>query len=446
MLENSFVGSAAPKEFSVSELSNKIKEVLELSLGYIKVKGEISGLKIATSGHAYFNLKDNSAILACTCWRPIFSKIPFPLSDGMEVIASGKITSYGGQSRYQLSVERLEPAGIGAMMQILKERRSKLEKEGLFEQARKKPLPFMPARIGIITSITGAVIQDIIHRITNRAPTHIIIWPVTVQGETAANEVANAIDGFNMMDESQRPNILIVARGGGSIEDLWPFNEEVVVRSVYKSNIPVISAVGHETDYTLIDLVADVRAPTPTAAAEFAVPVAKDLTYTLNLYHNKLLGRITGLLDFKQQTIDNFNKILKYQLGYINSLEQKLDELNFKLLDSLPNHIKTKTLILSRFPFERLVPSKILSYKNLELAHQAIDLSKSIKKALENVEYRLNLNSTVFASLDYKNILKRGFTLISDDNGNLLTESCDINSDDKFNIRFFDGVISAKKL
>lgn len=446
MLENSFINIAVPREFSVSELSHKIKEILEQNLGYIKVKGEISGLKIASSGHAYFNLKDNLSILACTCWRPVFSKIPFPLSDGMEVIASGKITSYGGQSRYQLSVDRLEPAGIGAMMQILKERKAKLEKEGLFDQSHKKLLPFMPTRIGIVTSITGAVIQDIIHRITNRSPTHIIVWPVTVQGETAAREVVSAINGFNEMDKEQRPDVIIVARGGGSIEDLWSFNEEIVVRSVYNSNIPIISAVGHETDYTLIDLVADVRAPTPTAAAEFAVPVAADLKYTLGLYYSKLLNRINGLVDYKNQTITNFNTILKYQLSYINSVEQRLDELNFKLLESLPNHIKTKTIILSQFFLERLIPNKILSYKKLELSHHTLDLHRSINKILENIHHRLSLNSVSLASLNYENILKRGFAIISNDDGNALASCKDVKADDKFSIRFFDGTIAAKKL
>ena len=446
MLESSFISPDELKEFSVGELSNKIKEILESNLRYIKVRGEISGLKIASSGHAYFNLKDNSAILSSTCWRPILAKVPFQLGDGIEVIASGKITSYGGQSRYQLSVERLEPAGIGAMMQILKKRKSKLENEGLFDQSLKKPLPFMPAKIGIVTSITGAVIQDIIHRITDRAPTHIIVWPVTVQGETAAKEVANAIDEFNKMDEHARPKLLIVARGGGSIEDLWPFNEEIVVRSVHASHIPVISAVGHETDYTLIDLAADVRAPTPTAAAEFAVPVASDLKYTLSLYHSKLLSRIKNLVEYKHQTIINFDRILRYRLNYINLVEQKLDEINFKLLESLPNHIKTKTIILSQFPLSRLKPDKILNYKTLELNHLTLNLHKVISKTLDDIQYKLNLSSLSLASLDYENILKRGFALISNDEGHLLTSFKAANVDDKFNIRFADGVIRAKKL
>lgn len=233
MLDN-FIANQATKEFSVSEISNKIKELLENNFGYIKVKGEISGLKIASSGHAYFNLKENTAILACTCWRPILAKIKFPLNDGMEVVISGKLSSYAGNSRYQLSVDNLQPAGLGAMLQILNERKARLEKEGLFNKIR-IPIPFLPDKIGVITSITGAVIKDIIHRIRERFPTRIIIWPVSVQGENSGNEIAEAIEGFNNLEEINKPSVIIVARGGGSIEDLWSFNDEILVRAAYNS-------------------------------------------------------------------------------------------------------------------------------------------------------------------------------------------------------------------
>lgn len=434
------------KEFSVTEISNKIKEILESNLNCIRIRGEISGFKLASSGHAYFNLKDSLAILNCTCWRPTMAKIPFQLSDGVEVIATGKLTSYAGQSRYQLSVERLEQAGVGAMMQILKERKEKLAREGLFDKSHKIPIPYMPDRIGVITSITGAVIQDIIHRITYRSPTRLIIWPVSVQGETAATEISGAIDGFNKMDDATRPNLLIVARGGGSIEDLWPFNEEVVVRSVSGSNIPVISAVGHETDYTLIDFVADMRAPTPTAAAEFAVPVAADLKYTINLYHSKLMNKVNNLINFKHQTVSNLNNIFKFQLGYINLCEQKLDIQNFKLSESLPKFLQIKMNILSQFSSGRFKPNKILDYKKLEIKYSIDSLNKVVSKSFEGIFNKFNLCNLMLNSLDYNNVLKRGFSLIITDHGKYVKSANEAYKHDKFSIRFSDGAVKVKKL
>lgn len=333
MLDN-FIVNQATKEFSVSEISNKIKELLENNFGYIKVKGEISGLKIASSGHAYFNLKENTAILACTCWRPILAKIKFPLNDGMEVVISGKLSSYAGNSRYQLSVDNLQPAGLGAMLQILNERKARLEKEGLFNKKR-IPIPFLPDKIGVITSITGAVIKAIIHRIRERFPTRIIIWPVSVQGENSGNEIAEAIEGFNNLEEINKPSVIIVARGGGSIEDLWSFNDEILVRAAYNSKIPIISAVGHEVDYTLIDLAADKRAPTPTAAAEFAVPVRSILNNTLQSYEKILLNNTSRLIKYHEQNIINYDKIHRYLSHYMNNRQQLLDETGFNLLDAV---------------------------------------------------------------------------------------------------------------
>ncbi|CAN0577409.1 unnamed protein product, partial [Ectocarpus sp. 12 AP-2014] len=298
MLEDNLTDNLTQIEFSVSEISGKIKWLLENELGIVKIKGEVSGLKIAASGHGYFSLKDNNAVLAATCWRHNLARANFKLEEGLEVVVTGKITAYAGQSKYQISVESIEPAGSGAFMKILKERRAKLEQEGLFSKDHKQKLPYFPKKIGIITSISGAVIKDIIHRITDRCHTHLVIWPVAVQGENSAAEVSNAIDEFNKLDTKHRPDLLIVARGGGSIEDLWSFNEENVVRSTYNSKIPIISAVGHETDYTLIDLAADVRAPTPTAAAEFAVPVAADLKYTLDVLGSRMYTRLIDLVKF----------------------------------------------------------------------------------------------------------------------------------------------------
>jgi len=261
--------------FSVSELSAALKRTVEGAFDHVRVRGEISGFKRVGSGHCYFTLKDDAACMDAVIWRGQAAAIRFQPEDGIEVIATGRLTTYPARSRYQLVVERLELAGQGALMAMLDKRRRALAAEGLFDEDRKRPLPFAPRRIGVVSSPTGAVIRDILHRLEDRFPTHVVLWPVPVQGEGAAEKIAAAVAGFNAMAE--RPDLLIIARGGGSIEDLWAFNEEVVVRAVAGSAIPTISAVGHETDTTLCDFAADRRAPTPTAAAEMVVPVRAEL-------------------------------------------------------------------------------------------------------------------------------------------------------------------------
>lgn len=267
-------GDNAPA-LSVSELSAALKRTVEDGFAHVRVRGEISGFKRVASGHCYFTLKDDAACIDAVIWRGSANAIRFQPEDGIEVVATGRLTTYPARSRYQIVVERLELAGQGALMALLDKRRRALAAEGLFDEAKKRALPFAPRRIGVVTSPTGAVIRDILHRLEDRFPTHVTLWPVPVQGEGAAEKVAAAIQGFNALAEP--PDLLIVARGGGSIEDLWAFNEEVVVRAVAGSAIPVISAVGHETDTTLCDYAADRRAPTPTAAAEMAVPVRAEL-------------------------------------------------------------------------------------------------------------------------------------------------------------------------
>ncbi len=265
-------------ELTVSELSQSIKRSLEDTFGYVRVRGEVGRVSRPGSGHVYLDLKDDKAVLAAVIWKGTAGRLRFFPEQGMEVVVSGRITTFPGQSKYQIVIETLEPAGEGALMALLEERKKKLTAEGLFDEARKKPLPFLPAVIGVVTSPTGAVIRDILHRLADRFPRHVLVWPVRVQGESCAAEVAAGIAGFNALQRGgpiPRPDLLIVARGGGSLEDLWGFNEEVVVRAAAASDIPLISAVGHETDWTLIDYAADWRAPTPTAAAERAVPVQK---------------------------------------------------------------------------------------------------------------------------------------------------------------------------
>src|ERR1700750_1091838 len=269
------------REFTVSELSSALKRTVEDAYGHVRVRGEISGFRGAhSSGHCYFTLKDESARIEAVIWRTTHARMRFRPQEGLEVIATGKLTTYPGSSKYQIVIEALEPAGIGALMALMEERKKKLAAEGLFDEARKQLLPWLPEVIGVVTSPTGAVIRDILHRLEDRFPRRVLVWPVKVQGEGSAEQVAAAIRGFNALPEGgkiPRPDVLIIARGGGSLGDLWSFNEEIVGRAAAESRIPVISAVGHETDITLIDFAADKRAPTPTAAAEMAVPVKSDL-------------------------------------------------------------------------------------------------------------------------------------------------------------------------
>jgi exodeoxyribonuclease VII large subunit len=281
-------------EWTVSELASALKRTVEDTYGHVRVRGEISGYRGPhSSGHAYFALKDENARIDALIWKGVFGRMRIKPEDGLEIIATGRLTTYPGRSTYQIVIETLEPAGLGALMALLEQRKQKLAAEGLFEEARKQLLPFLPDVIGVVTSPTGAVIRDILHRLADRFPRRVLVWPVRVQGDGAAEEIAAAIRGFNELPEGgsiPRPDLLIVARGGGSIEDLWSFNEEIVVRAAAASLIPLISAVGHETDVTLIDFVADQRAPTPTAAAEIAVPVRAELLSRIDSLARRAIG------------------------------------------------------------------------------------------------------------------------------------------------------------
>jgi exodeoxyribonuclease VII large subunit len=445
MLEDNLTNNASSSVFSVSEISGKIKWLLENNLGIVKIKGEISGLKIATSGHGYFSLKDTNAILATTCWRQSLARIQFKLEEGLEVVVTGRITAYAGQSKYQISADHIEPAGSGAFMQILKERKAKLESEGLFAKEHKQQLPFLPKKIGIITSITGAVIKDIIHRISDRCPTNLIIWPVSVQGESAADEIATAINGFNKLPLEQRPDLLIVARGGGSIEDLWPFNEEIVVRSAYNSVIPIISAVGHETDYTLIDLAADMRAPTPTAAAEFAVPVIVDLKYTIQSLQDRIASKLTNSLRYYLERLDANKRILNQMLNQINNYTQRVDELSFRLVGALPNLLKNKQSSLQYFPITRLQPMKILKYKYLQYKYYSDNLISKKEPLLKAQEHRLILSTSLLTSLDYNNVLKRGYAMIKNQNGHFISTILDAKKSPSLCLKMQDGELLIDK-
>ena len=271
-------------DLTVSELAASLKRTIETNFDRVRVRGELGRVTIARSGHMYADIKDDKAVLNSVMWKGQVDKLPFRPEEGLEVIAEGKLSIYAGRSNYQLIASSMRPAGAGALMQLLEERKKKLAAEGLFDPQHKKKLPFLPATIGVVTSPTGAVIRDILHRVADRFPVRVILWPALVQGDLAAGQIEAGIRGFNALKPADKPDVLIVGRGGGSIEDLWPFNEEAVVRAAFESEIPLISAVGHETDTTLIDYVSDARAPTPTGAAEIAVPVRADLAVAVDEY------------------------------------------------------------------------------------------------------------------------------------------------------------------
>ncbi|MCZ0737829.1 exodeoxyribonuclease VII large subunit, partial [Phreatobacter sp. AB_2022a] len=320
--------SNAP-EITVSELATAIKRTVEDAFGFVRLRGEVSGYRgPSPSGHVYFRLKDQGAVIEAVIWKGTFGRLRFKPQEGLEVVATGRVTTFPGSSKYQIVIDSLEPAGVGALMALLEERRKALAGEGLFDAARKRPLPYLPEVIGVVTSPTGAVIRDILHRLEDRFPRSVLVWPVRVQGEGSAAEVAAAIRGFNAIgadSDLPRPDVLIVARGGGSLEDLWGFNEEIVVRAAAESAIPLISAVGHETDTTLIDFAADRRAPTPTAAAEMAVPVRADLILEVGDLGRRHGAGMARLLDDRRIALRAASRALPDAERLLEAARQRLD-------------------------------------------------------------------------------------------------------------------------
>src|SRR5262250_294560 len=317
-------------EWTVSELSAALKKTVEDAFGYVRVRGEISGYRgPQASGHCYFALKDEGAKIEAVIWRTAFARMRVKPEEGLEVFVTGRLTTYPGRSKYQIVIETLEPAGVGALMALLEERKKKLAAEGLFDEARKQLLPYLPDVIGVVTSPSGAVIRDILHRLGDRFPRRVLVWPVAVQGEGAAAQIATAIQGFNRLQATgpvPRPDLIIVARGGGSLEDLMPFNEEIVVRATAASAIPLISAVGHETDTTLIDHASDRRAPTPTAAAEMAVPVRLDLIAELGGKTARLSAGLVRLFHERRLHLVGLARGLPDPQDLIGAAAQRLDD------------------------------------------------------------------------------------------------------------------------
>ncbi len=435
-------------EQTVSELSQALKRTLEDRFSHVRVRGEISGFRGPhSSGHVYFSIKDEGAKLDAIIWRGSFTRLRSKMQEGLEVIATGKISSYPNKSSYQLIVENIEPAGVGALMALLEERRKKLLAEGLFDAERKKPLPFLPQTIGIVTSPTGAVIRDILHRLSDRFPRHVLVWPVRVQGETAAAEVAAAIQGFNEM--ALKPDLIIVARGGGSLEDLMPFNEEVVVRAAAASKIPLISAVGHETDTTLIDHASDWRAPTPTAAAERAVPVRADLiaeVASLAARQKRGLSRVFSEVRLRLQAA---SRALPKPDEILSLARQRMDSAGAKLPRALRANLQTHALALARQsgrlnlkPLQQMTAESSRRLKELDDRR-----TRAMRSLLTRKQDALAAENKVLGALSYKSVLTRGFAVLRDGAGAPLRGVSGVKPNAALQVEMADGlldVIAAK--
>ncbi len=337
-------------EFSVTELSGAIKRVIEGEFGHVRIKGEVGRVSRPRSGHIYLDLKDDKSVINGVIWKGVASRLQTQPEEGMEVVATGRVTTFGGQSKYQIVIEDIKPAGMGALMALLEKRKAMLSAEGLFDPALKRPLPYLPEVIGVVTSPSGAVIRDILHRLRDRFPRKVLIWPVAVQGAKCAPEVVRAIEGFNAMTiggAMPRPDLLIVARGGGSVEDLWGFNEETVARAAAASDIPLISAVGHETDTTLIDFVSDRRAPTPTAAAELAVPVRLELMALLDQQAARMSGALSGGLQRRSQRLQDLSRALPRLDTLLDGPRQRLDTTGARLGPALMSGVQRRKVRLA---------------------------------------------------------------------------------------------------
>jgi len=435
-------------EYTVSELAFALKRTVEDAYGQVRLRGEISGYKGPhSSGHCYFTLKDEKATIEAVIWRGTFSKLRFKPEAGLEVIARGKITTYPDRSKYQIVIDDLEPAGVGALMALLEQRKKQLAAEGLFDEARKKPLPYLPRIIGVVTSPTGAVIRDILHRLEDRFPSHVLVWPVRVQGETCGAEVAGAIHGFNAGTSSlmPRPDLIIIARGGGSLEDLWGFNEEIVVRAVAASNIPLISAVGHETDWTLIDLVADHRAPTPTAAAERAVPVRADLLIAVRSFGLRGASTLRRAFESWRSRFLGVARGLPRRTDILGLPRQRLDTASGRLPRALLANAVAHRTGLDRAG-SRLRPhlvARAASQGRDRLIRLDRARGRSLHTLMDRARRRLDGQAKLLSTLGYHNVLARGFALVRAADGTMLRYASEVKPGAALDIEFADGHVDA---
>jgi exodeoxyribonuclease VII large subunit len=435
--------------FSVSEISAAIKRTMEDTFPRIRVRGEVSGLRRPGSGHLYLDLKDEGGVIAAVCWRGVAQRLPVAPEDGLEIIVTGRITTYGPQSKYQLVIEDVELAGEGALLKLIEERRKKLAAEGLFDALRKKPLPFLPGVIGVVTSPTGAVIRDILHRLSDRFPRHVVIWPVLVQGKGAPAEIAAGIAGFNALPAAggvaPRPDLIIVARGGGSLEDLMAFNEEIVVRAAAASEIPLISAVGHETDVTLIDFAADKRAPTPTAAAEMAVPVRLELAAQIGNDARRLNGAMMRRVEDARRHLAQLWRIAGSPTRLVEEAAQRLDDRGERLrnaVDGLVKHAGARVAGAAAGLRPRALAMTVRLGKERTEA-LARRLKREGGRLLADRGTRLERLAGLLASYSYENVLARGFAVIRGPDGRALMRAAATRPGLAIDIGFADGHVPA---
>jgi exodeoxyribonuclease VII large subunit len=479
MMSDAAVADSRPNlaELTVSELSASLKRTLEDAYGYVRVRGELGKVSYHSNGHVYFDLKDERACISGVIWRSAATRIKVKLEAGLEVVATGRITTYAGRSQYQLIVETVEPAGLGALMALLEERKRKLTAEGLFEAARKQLLPFLPNVIGVVTSPTGAVIRDILHRLADRFPRPVLVWPVKVQGEGSAEQVAAAIRGFNALPERgpiPRPDLIIVARGGGSLEDLWSFNEESVVRAAAESLVPLISAVGHETDITLIDFASDKRAPTPTAAAEMAVPVRAELIAEIKDFARRSLACWTQRHDRRRAELRALTRTLPTADRLLGDPRQKVDLAAARLLRGLRANAQ-----LHRAGFARVEPrlaaqaprvrigrlrerfqalgDRLSAAQRAYQAAQAAGLARdrdriaalaaratrAAEAFLDRRYAALERACDLLAAFSYHGVLARGFALVRDHAGAPMRTAAAVVPGTRLDIEFADGRVPA---
>lgn len=457
-------------ELSVGDISQAIKRTLEGAFGRVRVRGEVGRPNYHGSGHLYFTLKDADAAMDAVAWRGTVNKLSLRLEEGMEVICTGRISSYPKSSRYQIVVEEVELAGEGALLKLLEDRRKKLAGEGLFETDRKRSLPFLPDVIGVVTSPTGAVIRDILHRLADRFPRHVMLWPVPVQGDGAADKIAAAIRGFNALAKGgavPRPDLLIVARGGGSLEDLWQFNEEAVVRATAESEIPLISAVGHETDTTLIDYASDRRAPTPTAAAEMAVPVRADLLAQVIDDERRLVSSVARMLEDRRTRVEGLGRGLPRPEQLFEGAMQTLDYQSEKLAATMEARLERAAARLATAQASLRHPRDILDRATREVAQlegrlmgglgalvrdrasrfeglsPAERMAGGIARSIEVADARLKSAGQMLESLSYERVLDRGFALVRDMNGEPVLAAASTSPGQNVSIHFTDGDVGA---